>query len=201
MDLIVKIKENLEWTENIIDLRRDFMGAKFTLQEIILAALTVAGVFTISYLLLPIMAMFPVFIYKPLLLTPIFSVLVFMLINNIPKVGILIIFSTILSGILFLLSPIMFFIPLTAGILVELLIWIVFRGYKNIKEKIVAASLYPALQIPVALIFAILLGGGEYRKVLANLWLVGVFTLLSFFFGAFILLSFKRLLNKKFIKI
>ncbi|SET07203.1 hypothetical protein [Anaerobranca gottschalkii] len=177
------------------------MGAKFTLQEIILAALTVAGVFTISYLLLPIMAMFPVFIYKPLLLTPIFSVLVFMLINNIPKVGILIIFSTILSGILFLLSPIMFFIPLTAGILVELLIWIVFRGYKNIKEKIVAASLYPALQIPVALIFAILLGGGEYRKVLANLWLVGVFTLLSFFFGAFILLSFKRLLNKKFIKI
>ncbi|SHK17069.1 hypothetical protein SAMN02745227_01693 [Anaerobranca californiensis DSM 14826] len=172
------------------------MEFKFTLRELLVVTLTVAGVFTISYLLLPIMAMFPVFIYKPLLLTPVFSILVFMLINNIPKIGILAVFSFILSGVLFLLSPIMFFIPLTAALLVEGVIWVFFGGYNNIKAKIIAASLYPALQIPVALLFAILVIGGKYNKILANLWIVVLFTILSFLFGLSILTIFKRILSK-----
>lgn len=170
---------------------------KFYLKELLLIALTVAGVFSISYLLLPVMLMFPIFIYKPLLVAPIYSVLVYMLVYNIRKPGTITLFSTLLGLILFFISPKMFLIPVVSGILTEIFVLAVHRGYSKEQSILVASSIFPAIQIPISLLLMVVIGGEVYKKAFDNLGLVAFFTILSFGYGVAVVSSFTRLINKK----
>lgn len=181
----------------IIDSEEDDNMKRFYLKELLLIALTVAAVFGISYLLLPIMLMFPVFIYKPLLIAPIYSTLVYMLIYNLRKPGVLTLFSILLGSILFFFSPKMFLLPIVAGIITELVVIMLFRGYEKNKAVIIAASLFPAVHIPVALVVMAFIGGEVYKRLFEDFHYVLLFTGLSFAYGILIINMFSRLLNKK----
>lgn len=169
----------------------------FYLKELLLIALTVAVVFGISYLLLPVMLLFPIFIYKPLLIAPIYSILVYMLIYNIRKPGALTLFSMLLGLILFFLSPRMFLIPIVAGLVTEIVVVPFLGGYKKNKSIIIAASLFPALHIPMALILMVFIGGEVYKKAFESIHWVFAFTGFSFAYSMSIICMFSRLLNKK----
>lgn len=103
----------------------------------------------------------------------------------------------LLGLILLFFSPKMFLLPIVSGVITELLVIIVYRGYEKNKSIMTAASFFPAVHIPVALIIMIFIGGEVYKKALESIHYVFFFTGLSFAYGIFIINMFSRLLNKK----
>jgi energy-coupling factor transport system substrate-specific component len=104
------------------------------------------------------------------------------------KTGSILVVAALNGLVLLMMSWIMFLNNVIAALIVELVVWLLFRGYHKDHAVFVGAGLYMPLTIPANLLIALFIGGEYLGKYLTNSWLVALMllatTVLSFV-GAF----------------
>jgi energy-coupling factor transport system substrate-specific component len=93
------------------------------------------------------------------------------------KPGSIFIAVTLNGLVLLMMSWIMFLNNVIAGLVVELIVWLIFRGYQRDGAVLLGAGLYMPLTIPANLAIAVFIGGEYLGKYLTTPWLVALMVL------------------------
>jgi len=120
---------------------------RLTSIAITIALLIVGGgfIYSVSYLLGGAQ------VFKMILLSLYFSILLYLLMLRSPEIGTLSGLSVVLGIILGVFSPIMTFAIILAGVLTDLTSYLLFRGYGKGKKLIISVGFYPLYSVIVSL--------------------------------------------------
>jgi energy-coupling factor transport system substrate-specific component len=88
------------------------------------------------------------------------------------KPGSILVIAALNGLVLLMMSWIMFLNNLIAALIVELIVWLIFRGYDKDSAIILGAGLYMPLTIPANFIVAVFIGGEYLGDYLTSPWLV-----------------------------
>lgn len=156
----------------------------FKLKELIFITLIVALMFVIAYILIPLMAMLPLPAYRALLVAPIYGGGVLLATNRAKKFGTITVIGILLGVILSIFTVFMLFVSIIAGILTDLICGLPFQGYRREANCIVAAGLFPGLQIPLVFYFMAYTLGGVFNEYLSRPVIIFMPALVTFCLGA-----------------
>ncbi|WP_353893000.1 MptD family putative ECF transporter S component [Proteinivorax hydrogeniformans] len=156
----------------------------------ILAALSVV----LGIVVLPVLMSLPLPIFKPIVLAPLFSLVVMGLMERTNKKGAVSLLAIVKGGLLSFFSPVMFLIVVFAGVCTEIINIILLSENSNNKKIIVSAA-YSAFHVPFGVLFANVLLGYEFLAFFSTILL----TILAFCVGGLAnILMFKFIINKAF---
>ncbi len=155
----------------------------FKLKELIFVALTVALMFAIAYFLVPLMGMLPLPAYRALLVAPIYGGGVYLAVGRTRKFGTVTLIGTIIGVILSVFSILMLFVSIISGLLTDLACGLPFRGYEKHRNCLVAAGLFPAIQIPLVFYSMAYTLGGSMAELISKPIVIIIPTLLTFVLG------------------
>jgi energy-coupling factor transport system substrate-specific component len=93
------------------------------------------------------------------------------------KPGSIFVIAALNGLVLLMMSWIMFLNNVIAALVVELIVWLSFRGYHKDSAVLLGAGLYMPLTIPANLLVAVFIGGEYLGKYLTMPWLVALMLL------------------------
>ena len=172
----------------------------FLAKDIVFLAI-ISAITLVTSAFMPLVAHVPVFGIGQIVLGLQFSIFPAIGLMKVRKPGAML-FIAIFSGIvLVFMNPIMFFCLLICALIVEVLVILIFRGYKSDKACFLAAWLYLPLSLPFLYVWYQIIGGEDTVASYANsnYWLaigMSVCVLLICALGSFIGVRIGRELRK-----
>ncbi|MGF7142644.1 glucan phosphoethanolaminetransferase (alkaline phosphatase superfamily) [Anaerotaenia torta] len=157
---------------------------KFTIKDIVFIAILSAALALAGLLVMPLVMSSTLFGLRNMASAILYSILVLIGLMKVRKIGTLTLIGLFHGSVLLMMSPVMFWNMIIGGFVSELITWLIFRSYDKNGAKLLAATLFIPLTIPVTLVFTMLLHGQSIGEILNRPVLSGVL------FIATILLSY-----------
>lgn len=140
-----------------------FQVKDFVFLAVLSAAMTLCGGIT-----MPLVMHTTLFGLRNMVAAPIYSIFVAIGLMKVRKPGALTVIGLFSGAPLVFFSTVMFFNNFISAIVAELLMLLIFRGYKKKSAVLVTTGIYMPLSLPVSVLFSIWLGGQSYSQLLAN---------------------------------
>ncbi len=140
-----------------------FQVKDFVFLAVLSAAMTLCGGIT-----MPLVMHTTLFGLRNMVAAPIYSIFVAIGLMKVRKPGALTVIGLFSGAPLVFFSTVMFFNNFISAIVAELLMLLIFRGYKKKNAVLVTTGIYMPLSLPVSVLFSIWLGGQSYSQLLAN---------------------------------
>lgn len=140
-----------------------FQVKDFVFLAVLSAAMTLCGGIT-----MPLVMHTTLFGLRNMAAAPIYSIFVAIGLMKVRKPGALTVIGLFSGAPLVFFSTVMFFNNFISAIVAELLMLLIFRGYKKKSAVLVTTGIYMPLSLPVSVLFSIWLGGQSYSQLLAN---------------------------------
>lgn len=156
---------------------------KLQLKDIVLISLVVSTILVAGYILLPLMQVLPIPAYRALLLAPVYGSGVTLLARKVKKTGVITLMGLLIGGLLAIFFIWMFFIATISGILTDITVLLLFKGYKKDRGISVASGLFPAYQLPLTFVAAAYTLGGVTKQLLTNPLVILIPTIITFLLG------------------
>lgn len=151
---------------------------KFSVKDFVFLAILSAAMTLCGGITMPLVMHTTLFGLRNMAAAPIYALFVAIGLMKVRKPGALTIIGFFSGVPLVFFSPVMFFNNFIAGIIVELLMLIVFRGYEKRSSVFFTAGIYMPLSLPISVLFSIWLNGQSYTQLIARP-VVSIFTSLG----------------------
>lgn len=142
---------------------KKFQVKDFVFLAVLSAAMTLCGGIT-----MPLVMHTALFGLRNLAAAPIYSIFVAIGLMKVRKPGALTIIGIFSGAPLAFFSTVMFFNNFVSAIIAELIMLLIFRGYKKKAAVFVTTGIYMPLSLPVSVLFSIWLNGQSYEQLKAN---------------------------------
>lgn len=166
---------------------------RFQLKELLLTSIVVATIFALGYILLPLMHLMPLPAYRALVVAPIYAVGVTLVTKKTKKIGSVTLLGMLIGVLLGTFFIWMIFIAFIAGVLTDLSIFFIFKGYRSNKSVEIASGIFPAIQLPLTFWIASYTIGGVSGQLIKHPLVVSIPTIITFVLGYFTARRLNRL--------
>lgn len=158
---------------------------KFTLKDIVFAAIIAAAMNVISYVTVPLVVAVPLPGIRVIVVAPFYGLLTALALMRINKPGTVTLISFLTGAVLVFISPVILVFLLASGIIADLLIYFFWRDLKKPKNIILGTAVYLAAMVPFGSLFgAIMTYHTPVGELLTQSGLILGAALLSFLLGA-----------------
>jgi len=168
-------------------------------RDIVFLAIMAAAVTLVGFLTIPLVLAIPIPGVRSVPAALFYGLLLALGALKVRRIGSILAIAALNGLVLLMMSWIMFLNNVIAALIVELIVWLLFRGYQKERAILLGAGLYAPLTIPANLLVAIFIGGEYLGQLLATPWLVALMLLAAGvlgFAGAFLGLRIGKELNK-----
>lgn len=142
-------------------------------RDLIFLAIMAAAITLAGFVFVPLVLAVPIPGIRSIPPAPFYGFLLALGLMKTRRPGSILIMVTLNGVVLLIMSYLMFFNNLIAGILTELIVLLLFRSYKKDWVVCVAAGLYMPLTIPANILTALWVGGEYLAKFFLKPWLLG----------------------------
>lgn len=145
------------------------MFKAFTVKDIVFLAILSAVLLLASGLIMPIVMFTNIYALRQLFSAPIFALFCSVALTKVPKLGALSIIGCITGGVLLFMSPIMFFNQVIGAVIMELLVFVFFRGYTSKGAILFASGIYVTTTLPITLAANAIMNGKSLGEQMGSL--------------------------------
>lgn len=142
---------------------KKFQVKDFVFLAVLSAAMTLCGGIT-----MPLVMHTTVFGLRNMAAAPIYSIFIAIGLMKVRKPGALTIIGLFSGAPLIFFSTVMFFNNFVSAIIAELIMLLIFRGYKKKVSVFVTTGIYMPLSLPISVLFSLWLNGQSYAQLTAN---------------------------------
>ena len=142
---------------------KKFQVKDFVFLAVLSAAMTLCGGIT-----MPLVMHTTMFGLRNMAAAPIYSIFVAIGLMKVRKPGALTIIGLFSGAPLVFFSTVMFFNNFISAIIAELIMLLIFRGYKKKSAVFVTTGIYMPLSLPISVLFSIWLNGQSYEQLIAK---------------------------------
>lgn len=142
---------------------KKFQVKDFVFLAVLSAAMTLCGGIT-----MPLVMHTTVFGLRNMAAAPIYSIFVAIGLMKVRKPGALTIIGLFSGAPLIFFSTVMFFNNFVSAIIAELIMLLIFRGYKKKVSVFVTTGIYMPFSLPISVLFSLWLNGQSYAQLTAN---------------------------------
>ncbi|MCM1544154.1 MAG: MptD family putative ECF transporter S component [Ruminococcus sp.] len=142
---------------------KKFQIKDFVFLAILAAVMTLAGGIT-----MPLVMHTTVFGLRNMVAAPLYALFCAVGLMKVRKPGAMTIMGIFSGAPLAFMSPVMFFNNFVAALFAEIIIMIIFRGYKNKASVFVTAGLWMPFTVPVTILFSMWLNGTSFGEIVTN---------------------------------
>ena len=142
---------------------KKFQVKDFVFLAVLSAAMTLCGGIT-----MPLVMHTTVFGLRNMAAAPIYSIFVAIGLMKVRKPGALTIIGLFSGAPLIFFSTVMFFNNFVSAIIAELIMLLIFRGYKKKVSVFVTTGIYMPFSLPISVLFSLWLNGQSYDQLTAN---------------------------------
>ncbi len=137
-------------------------------RDVIFLAIMAAAVTLVGFVTIPLVLAIPIPGVRSVPAAPFYGLFMAIGALKVRKPGSILVVAALNGLVLLMMSWIMFLNNVIAGLIVELIVWVIFRGYRKDGAVILGAGLYMPLTIPANFIIALLIGGEYLGKYLTS---------------------------------
>ena len=142
---------------------KKFQVKDFVFLAVLSAAMTLCGGIT-----MPLVMHTTVFGLRNMAAAPIYSIFVAIGLMKVRKPGALTIIGLFSGAPLIFFSTVMFFNNFVSAIIAELIMLLIFRGYKKKVSVFITTGIYMPFSLPISVLFSLWLNGQSYAQLTAN---------------------------------
>ena len=142
---------------------KKFQVKDFVFLAVLSAAMTLCGGITMPLVMHTIL-----FGLRNMAAAPIYSIFIAIGLMKVRKPGALTIIGLFSGAPLVFFSTVMFFNNFVSAVIAELIMLLIFKGYKKKSAVFVTTSIYMPLSLPVSVLFSIWLNGQSYEQLIAK---------------------------------
>lgn len=142
---------------------KKFQVKDFVFLAILAAAMTIAGGIT-----MPLVMHTTVFGLRNMVAAPLYALFCAVGLMKVRKPGAMTIIGIFSGAPLAFMSPVMFFNNFVAALFAELIIMLIFRGYKRKSSVFVTAGLWMPFTVPVTILFSMWLNSKPFSEIVNN---------------------------------
>lgn len=156
---------------------------KYTTKDITLIGVVAALTVVIGYIFYLVGHLFPIPGYKFVVFAPFLGFMMYIPVRKVGKMGVMTAVNLVFGLIMAMVSLIMTIAIVSAGVLAELVAWILFRRYDTSKKTILAVGLYPVAAVLCASYASFYLTGNVLYQVVGGGAFVVVLSLVIYLLG------------------
>ncbi len=142
---------------------KKFQVKDFVFLAVLSAAMTLCGGIT-----MPLVMHTTLFGLRNMAAAPIYSIFIAIGLMKVRKPGALTIIGLFSGAPLVFFSTVMFFNNFVSAVIAELIMLLIFKGYKKKSAVFVTTGIYMPLSLPVSVLFSIWLNGQSYEQLTAK---------------------------------
>ncbi len=143
---------------------------KFTVRDIIFLAVVAAAFIVSGMLTIPFVITIGLYGLPHLVTAPVFAFVATIALLKVRKPGSLTIAATLNGLVLFMMSPVMLAMQMSASLAAELIALGLFKTYQDERAVWTAASLFIPLAMPAGVVFNMVIRGGTLATILTGEW-------------------------------
>lgn len=141
---------------------------KFKIKEIVFLAIMSGLLLLFSGLVAPIVMTSTQLGMPQFAMSILFGIFITIALRKVPKIGSVLIMGIITGLVLLFMSPIMFFNQFVGALIVEIIVYLIYKNEKNKKAITLSAILYPLVTIPITGIINIFAKGRTIGKQIGD---------------------------------
>jgi len=141
---------------------------RFTLRDVVFAAVSAAGLLLVGFLTVPLVLHVPIPGIRNLVSAPLSAVVLTVAAARIERPFTLLLVVGLSSLVYLLISPVIPLFTLSAALGAELVNLALFRGYRTRRARVVCITVLYAAMTPLGTLFGAWLLGGAYREALIS---------------------------------
>jgi energy-coupling factor transport system substrate-specific component len=143
-------------------------------RDIVFLAIMAAAVTLVGFVTIPLVLAVPVPGVRSVPAAVFYGLFLALGALKVRKPGSIFVIAALNGLVLLMMSWILFLNNVIAALIVELVVWLLFRGYRNDRAILLGAGLYMPLTIPANLLVAVFIGGEYLGQYLTTPWLVAL---------------------------
>ncbi len=140
------------------------------MKDIIFLAILSAALLLVSGLAMPLVMFTDIFGLRQMASALFFGLFLVIGLTKVPKKGALLFIGLFTGVVLLFMSPVMFWNNVIGALAVELVCFLIFRGYESKASKFVAATLFTPLTLPVTLVSSAIIK----NETISSVWGEGI---------------------------
>lgn len=169
----------------------------FKLKEIIIIPIVVALMFVMGYFLIPIMSVMPLPAYRALVVAPIYGIGITLALSSIRRIGVVSVIGLLIGVILSAFSIIMLIVSALSGLMTDIICIFMRDQYRKDPTILIAAGLFPALQIPLVFYTMAYTVGGAFEETIKTPIIMIIPTITTFLLSFYVSRKFYGVWKKR----
>lgn len=158
---------------------------KFSLKDIVFAAITSAAMNVVSFITVPLVIALPIPGIRTIVVAPFYGLLLAIALMKIGKPGALTLVALLAGGVLVFISPAILAFLVASGIVADLCYWLFLRKLPQNRGMVWAVGVFMAVMVPFGILFGALLAAGtSVSQFLTQPLLIGLTTVICFILGS-----------------
>jgi len=158
---------------------------KFTLKDIVFAAIVAAAMNVLSFVTVPLVVALPIPGIRVVVVAPFYGLLLALALMRIKKTGTASLISFLTGAVLLFVGPVILVFLMASGIVTDLLIYLFWRDMEKPANIILGSASYLAVMVPFGSFFgSIMIQDTPLAELITQWWLVLLVSLAAFLLGA-----------------